>query len=324
MAAEINLDSMDEYAYIGTIKYHGVWRFFYDENRLKFVPNSNVLNNAPDKITNSPAFDKKTLDDYFASFETELTASQISRTVSKIPLSFIVNFDQQIFIDATGEEAEHLPPPTLNPDVWKWMIVNDPYYYVPSKVRELWVNKYPVHVENTPVENVGIYKWTYVGAVKFSSRWNFFYEMFGMWLLNFASFMSKSNRLNWPSDSIYGDWRKNIPVVDENNALAYIELLQNHNLEYHEIPKLTYILSESELELLQADQTKHLVLEKPELAFVVNFDDRIFVQKAYDFSQVRQNLDPEDKFVPAHWMCHQDNPNMYIPSQLNELWSNTR
>ena len=195
MSEDKESEFMDEYAYLGAICQNSRWRFFYDEgSRYKWGldfrnADTNVI---PQQRNQSLVINRSNIGEYIASFDREVSATQIKETSHKIPLTFVVNFDQQLFVDGSGEEGEHLPLSNCIPQNWKSIVVRDPYFYVPSTVRDLWVDKFLLLVGDPPLERVGIYKWTYVGAVKYRTKWEFFYEQLGMWMLDFESFMERA------------------------------------------------------------------------------------------------------------------------------------
>ena len=130
----------------------------------------------------------------------------------------------------------------------------------------------------------------------------------------------RANRPNWPSDPIYSDWRVDIPKVDETNAEAYLQHLQTRKLAYDEINRLIYILPDFDLEFMSQDEQDCWAKAEPRLDFIVNFDEHLFVQRAYDAEQIALNINPTAKFAPSHWTCHQDDTYKYLPDNLRSLW----
>jgi hypothetical protein len=59
---------------------------------------------------------------------------------------------------------------------------------------------------------------------------------------------------------------------------------------------------------------------QPALQYVVNFDERLFVYRAYNTAQIKLNVEPARRYIPSHWTCYQDDTYKYIPAELSKQW----
>lgn len=104
--------TMTEHGYLGAVCSKGEWRYFYD-TRSRFMWALNLKNadshSIPQQRMNLLTVHPDNIETYLANFERELTSEQIRTSVSKIALSFVVDFDRKVFIDGMGEEGEYLP-----------------------------------------------------------------------------------------------------------------------------------------------------------------------------------------------------------------------
>ncbi len=323
MGNEINQESMDENAYLGAICVNSTWHFYLDRGgrfRWAIDLRNSDLANVPKERANLLNVQKQDVKKYVSLFETELQLSQIKNMTGKTQITFVINFDEKLFVDLGGEEAESFAIYKLVPDDWKSILDRDASFYIPNEIRRLWISK-NVHSAGKTT----IYPYTSVAAIRYDSNWSFFFENPYMWVCNFTLFMAENNRLNWPRDTIYGDWRTNLPYVDETNAISYLEELQNCKIEYDEIPSLAYYLSPSNQyvvdQLLEDERHQDASkIARPELSVVINFDEKLYIQRPAYENRIRLKVAPDAKFAPSEWVCHEDVTYKYIPQNLRDLW----
>jgi hypothetical protein len=137
----------------------------------------------------------------------------------------------------------------------------------------------------------------YVGAVKFQGRWRIYYSVLAMWVLDYTKYDPDYD----PEETI-GRWRADLLVVDNNNAEQYCQAMNELSLEdfrrtLFEVP----------------DKDGQSLYSKPSLDFVVDFDDRLFV------NGWRELVIPFHKLIPEGWKGIKGYPYEYIPSDLKEL-----
>jgi hypothetical protein len=130
----------------------------------------------------------------------------------------------------------------------------------------------------------------YVGAVKVDGEWRFFHDVLSMWILNYPAY--DSGYIPKP-----GDWREKILKVGKDNAKQYCEALAAKEIPAHLIPNTISVLD-----------------GQMPLTFVVNFDERLFINGWHD------NI-PIHEYAPDGWKAMEDDPYSYIPQALKALWS---
>lgn len=125
----------------------------------------------------------------------------------------------------------------------------------------------------------------YVGAVKYHSQWRIFHNIISMWILNYSAY-----------DDDGEEWRKGIVQVDTHNADAYCAIMAEFELKFEQIP-----------------YTKKRLLRPAPLTFVVDFDEKRFVDGWQEqFSLI--------EYIPSSWSGTIGNPYKYIPDSMKELW----
>jgi hypothetical protein len=132
----------------------------------------------------------------------------------------------------------------------------------------------------------------YIGAVKLNTQWRFFHDVLSMWILDYASYDPEYN----PANPRFRGWRANLLVVDVNNAQEYCEAMTSRELLPEQIP---YTFTEYG--------------SQAPLTFVVNFDDRTFINGWQDNIAI-------DNYVPFGWNSMEDDPYKHIPGELRALW----
>jgi hypothetical protein len=129
----------------------------------------------------------------------------------------------------------------------------------------------------------------YMGAIKIDSEWQFFYEMLSMWILDYKAYdpeyVPKS-----------GGWRENILKVDRDNAKEYCQAMKTKEIP---VPLIPNTMSSWGRQL--------------RLTFVVNFDERLFINGWHDNIAIHE-------YVPDGWKGIEDDPYSYIPQELKTLW----
>jgi hypothetical protein len=139
-------------------------------------------------------------------------------------------------------------------------------------------------------QNIVIGSDNYIGAVKFNGNWRLFHQPLSMWILDYSSY-----------DDEYapkqGEWRENLMRVDESNAQDYIQYIAKNELLPDQIP---YVV-------------KGKFPGQALLTFVVNFDERLFVNGWHDNIAI-------DEYVPSSWTSIEDEPLDYVPSEISALW----
>lgn len=318
--------TMDENLDYGAICLDGDWRIFGEGYPIMWALD---LTNAdpvafPNERQSCIRIDRDNIGGYFAMLEEEISLSQIQSAVEKIPLSYVINFDRQLFVDGgpDGGEIYHLSQ--LFPKAWRtlWRRQSDALYHVPNEIRTLWIDKKTRFVDDPPTDEVIIYPYTDVGAVKHHGTWRFFFEQRWVWKLDFAAFMGEG----WPERRGDTDLRTNLPNVDENNAADFIRMLSDYELAIDEIPRLVYYLTEDDRYLLHREsglaKVFPWIMRKPDIRHLVNFDEKVHVRKPL-YGQSQFDVDPVEEHAPRHWTCHVDYPIHYIPPELAGLWPAT-
>jgi hypothetical protein len=130
----------------------------------------------------------------------------------------------------------------------------------------------------------------YIGAVKLNSEWRCFYDMLSMWILDYASYHPEYN----PTP---GGWRAGLLQVDETNAQAFCNALADREILLEHIPRTV----------------KRTSTGQQPLTFVINFDEKIFVNGWQDNIAIHE-------YAPQGWTAVEDDPYQYIPPELKALW----
>ncbi|MBL8160968.1 MAG: hypothetical protein JNJ61_03215 [Anaerolineae bacterium] len=142
-------------------------------------------------------------------------------------------------------------------------------------------------------ESFPIYDEHFIGAVKLHGEWRFFHHLLIAWILNYRDY----DDTYIPTES---DWRYELMKVDEKNAEAYVLFMAKNELPIAQIPFV---------------RLGDFPMQAP-LTFVVNFDERLFVNGWHD------NI-PIHEYIPQGWRGIEDNPYDHIPSDLSLLWNKT-
>jgi hypothetical protein len=129
----------------------------------------------------------------------------------------------------------------------------------------------------------------YLGAVKIDSKWRIFHDVLGMWILDYSAYDDYVPKL--------GGWREGIMKVDQNNAAQYCRAMEAKEIPPQLIPDAISVLG-----------------GQMPLTFVVNFDDRFFVNGWHDNIAIHE-------YVPDGWKGISDNPYKHIPQELKARWS---
>lgn len=302
-----NIEPMDpDGMYLGAVKTASGWRFFYDDRYkwlLDFTKHSHYI---PSVRKDLLRVDRETETEFCASMSRELSKDDIRNIAGKLRLSVVVNFDARLFINGSFDEGFNVG--LFVPDNWR-SVTADAFYYVPSDIRDLWMTKHPIFDNRT-----GIHQYTFVGAVKLNSKWTFFYEQYAGWILDFEAYVKQTNKPDYFASLVYSDWRSHLPQVSEKIAHDYLQLLKPYELDLQEIPSLAYIPLANEY------LASGIVLKQPELRFVVNFDEKVWITKAYYSDQVR-SVPPEEVYAPPNWRCYQDETLKYASEDLAKLWT---
>jgi hypothetical protein len=130
----------------------------------------------------------------------------------------------------------------------------------------------------------------YVGAVRYNGNWHFFHAPLSMWILDFASYDEEYE----PKP---GGWRENLLRVDEGNAQRYIDEMHKNELQASQI-SFTF---------------KAGFPNRAQLTFVVDFDDRKFINGWHDNIAI-------EEYAPKGWMAEEDDPYEYVPENIKTLW----
>lgn len=135
----------------------------------------------------------------------------------------------------------------------------------------------------------------YLGAIKLKGKWYVFYELRGMWVLNHRTYHPSFQSEQYP------DWRPGLLVVNRENADEFINHLreQEKELSIEELPRVRTAGFEG--------------LGLPELTFVIDFDEQLFV------SAFPENLAIHEH-VPEGWKGIEDAPLEYVPPELKKIW----
>jgi hypothetical protein len=131
----------------------------------------------------------------------------------------------------------------------------------------------------------------FIGTVKLKSEWKFFVGSLGEWTLDYDAF-DPSFHLSSEKNLFRGGLTK----IDETNAEKYMEAMQNYELSTNEIQQLIATQGIDEVPLM----------------FVVDFDNRTFVNGYYDY--------PLEKYVPEGWKSYLGNTYEYVPENVRALW----
>jgi hypothetical protein len=132
----------------------------------------------------------------------------------------------------------------------------------------------------------------YIGAVKLNGKWRFFHEMMSVWILDYKSYDPQYDPFGPKSNG----WRKNLLVVDTDNAEAFCEVMRDKELLPEQIP-----------------QSFTEFGSRKKLSFVVNFDEKIYINGWGD------NIALHD-YVPTGWQSIEDDPYEYVPPEIRALW----
>lgn len=318
------------YRNIGLIKFQGIWRIFGDNSsRHIWGINLDSLDDIPRKRRTAISVDLSNVHSYIDALEAEIMPHQIQTNLGQRWIMFVINFDEKIFVDGSGDDAYFLSIADLIPSDWLY-IVGEPLFYVPTAISNLWIRK-----QKTDLEKVLIATESTIGAVHYKREWRFFIAHKEAWILDFASCMRSSGYIDWPSDRRFSDWRKELPVVSEDNVSLFIASLLDYELSIDEVSNLEYYLSDDDkfqleaakgsLTNLQDDaQRKNMELiiaawGKPKLSFSIDFDNRTYLKLDYS-APILAEIESSKLFAPAHWECFIGNPVNYLPKDLQELW----
>ncbi len=325
---------MGNYKYIGAIKYQNQWRIFGDNTTRTMwgitflgVP----LEEIPQKRKKQPIVNQSNVQSYMDALQSEITPEQIANEPSERYITFVVNFDEKVFVDGGGEDAMYLSITHLIPSGWQY-IVDNPTFYVPEKISYLWLTK----KADDPNKDILVSAHTSIGGVNYHRRWRFFIGYPETWILDLVPFMNASNRPRWPVDKSYDNWRKDLPLVDETNANLFISKLAEYELSLSEISKLRYALSEEDefqlevtksslLNITDSIKRKNIealvaVWSKPTLFALIDFDERTIVQPSGSQTSTLSKVNPATIFAPSHWTCYLGNPIKYLPEDMQQWW----
>lgn len=130
----------------------------------------------------------------------------------------------------------------------------------------------------------------YLGAVKFQGEWHLLALYVGEWILDYPAYDPS------PDDSPADNYRHGLLVVSEKNAGEFLEAMREHEMSLGEVKSLI------------AMQGAELV----PLTYVVNFDDKLFVDGHPDRDIA--------EYVPEGWTGVEDFPTNYVPPEIKSLW----
>ncbi|MEQ8674664.1 MAG: hypothetical protein RLP44_16280 [Aggregatilineales bacterium] len=321
---------LNEYGHIGAIFANNQWSLFYEEgNRYAWaIDLTNADIDIPETRMDFLKLDRSNVKKYLDNFQRRISSQDIENAIEKPPLTFVINFDAMLFVDGSGEDGEHISIREYIPNEWQYKLVRNPYFFLPNALRKLWISK---HIVEGNVNNVGIFRWCAVGAIKYLDQWRFFYEHPEMWYLDFETFMKVTGTRDWLNNPVYSDWRKSLPRVNTENASEYIDAMEKTELTVDEVAKLTYVLTESEQYLIEEwdfDESSRsselgnalIIPRKPPLRYVIDFDEQLFIRLPYKGDKVQHNVDPVKMFTPPYWTCHIDITHTYLPADLQRLF----
>lgn len=137
----------------------------------------------------------------------------------------------------------------------------------------------------------------YVGVVKFQRKWRIYYSVLEMWILDY-----KKYHPTYDPESSNG-WRANLLIVDHNVAEHYCQAM--NELSREDFRRTLYEIP---------DKDGKPMYSKPRLVFVVDFDDRLFVNGWWEL------IIPFHELIPEDWKGLEGDPYEHIPSDLRELW----
>jgi hypothetical protein len=289
---------MTNYEYIGVVKYQNNWRIFADNSSRKTW---GLI---------------KRFEDYTASFA-ELSPADIQNNLSVSWISFVVNFDEKVFVDNDGDDTYFLPVKDSLPSDWQYWADN-PIFYIPESISSLWIGKL-TNVEDGMIQVSP----ASFAAIRSENTWRFFMGFDETWILDFVSFMNRPTYPAWPSARVYSDFRKASPFVDETNKADYLQKLKDFELSAEEIPKLRLALNDDQrfqLAIWKEDverysgtnQAKNIQIlidsfTKPLLTAFIDFDRKVCIHR-------------NKIFAPVHWSQRLANPISYLPDGLRDWW----
>lgn len=131
-----------------------------------------------------------------------------------------------------------------------------------------------------------------LGAVKYDTKWQFYYADLLMWILDYPAYNPNFN----PADEMFS-WRGGLEIIDSENALAFCKLLGEFEVPASKIPFVTYSSNGY----------------KAEIYFMVNFDEKLYV------SGWSENIALEE-YIPNGWIGKFDDPYLYIPEEIKKSW----
>lgn len=129
-----------------------------------------------------------------------------------------------------------------------------------------------------------------LGAVNFNGNWHFLALYVGEWILDYPSYEPYS-------DKSKKNYRNGLWIVNEKTAAEFLEAMKNEEMSQDDVRQLIKEKSEDEIPLL----------------FVINFDERLFVDGHPDRDIA--------EFVPEGWKGVEDSPLKYVPASIKSIWS---
>lgn len=318
---------MSEYYHIGMIKHNEQWRIFGDNGSrnkwgisFKDVSPNEIPYEIPDNRHDLLSIDASNVEQFITSFDSEIKSEEIVSDPATYFVTFVINFDEKVFVDGGHEEAIHFSLAHYVPSDWKF-VIDEPIFYVPQQTSYLWLKSRLQESGITYISSHAI-----IGAIKYKGNWKLYALHYENWIMDLQVYMIKSNP-SWSSNKIYGDFRKDFPILYEGNVSKYIETLKDFEISTEDFSNLQFALSEDErlqiegsLTLLEGtDETmknNHLAFInpriKPSLNFIIDFDNKIYVKKG----KQKVAASTTDLCVPPNWTCYYDIPENYIPSDL--------
>lgn len=135
----------------------------------------------------------------------------------------------------------------------------------------------------------------FVGAVKINTIWRIFFLDRFLWILDLKKYLPPDIPID--EESI----RKKFPIVDSYDAGQYFNSLKDYEIKLEEVSSIKVFVSENE------------PLATLHITYLVNFDDKLFVDGYEDYITICQ-------YVPSEWHGITDNPLNYLPSEIKQFF----
>jgi hypothetical protein len=230
--------------------------------------------------------------EFVGRFDKTFSIEAFSQLTHKELLTYVIYFDQKIFIDGWTETG-NLISDTL-PLGWE-LIYSKAYYWIPTKIRQLWLSIDYGSALKSEQKSWFLHRPSLVGILKKDSDIVIAREIDAIWEMD-----REFDRYRKLNEEFYN--------ITEDNMSNYIKQLERNAISPDLIQQLSYSCTES--------------LFKPRPVFFVDFNEKRLVNSRYDGYFVPFMLEHKP-VMPAGWtyeLVPAENYREYVPVEIKYLW----